>query len=443
MFSSLDDRYQNLTNPLHPFVGEKSLMKYRLKVEIDYFIWMAKDKFDLSENIKKDLIDLYENFSQTDFELVKSYEIKTKHDVKALEYFLRYKLEPYNVSSKITELIHFGLTSQDINTSAIALQLSSLLEINFTQQLKIINILETLASENKDTIMMARTHGQPAIPTTLGKELMVFVNRFNHHLKMCKTNKCNGIATKFGGAVGNLNAHYLIDPDKDWNKDFDDFIKEMSNGNLYRVSSTTQILPYDYWNWIFDYLRDFHLVMKDLCQDVWLYISFNYFDQEIDKNQVGSSAMPQKINPIDFENCEGNCDLVEMWTSFLSRKLTISRLQRDLTDSTVLRNIYQPFGYSYVALKSLEKGLLKLKVNREVITKDLESHPTILSEAFQTILRDAGCQNPYETVRKITQGNTLTLDDLKSNILNSYDNLTTHTIDKIKNINFNSYIGHI
>jgi adenylosuccinate lyase len=443
MFSSLDDRYQNLTIPLHPFVGEKSLMKYRLKVEIDYFIWMAKDKFDLSENIKKDLIDLYENFSQTDFELVKSYEIKTKHDVKALEYFLRYKLEPYNVSSKITELIHFGLTSQDINTSAIALQLSSLLEINFTQQLKIINILETLASENKDTIMMARTHGQPAIPTTLGKELMVFVNRFNHHVKTFKTNKCNGIATKFGGAVGNLNAHYLIDPDKDWNKDFDDFIKEMSNGNLYRVSSTTQILPYDYWNWIFDYLRDFHLVMKDLCQDVWLYISFNYFDQEIDKNQVGSSAMPQKINPIDFENCEGNCDLVEMWTSFLSRKLTISRLQRDLTDSTVLRNIYQPFGYSYVALKSLEKGLLKLKVNREVITKDLESHPTILSEAFQTILRDAGCQNPYETVRKITQGNTLTLDDLKSNILNSYDNLTTPTIDKIKNINFNSYIGHI
>jgi adenylosuccinate lyase len=443
MFSSLDDRYQNLTIPLHPFVGEKSLMKYRLKVEIDYFIWIAKDKFDLSENIKKDLIDLYENFSQTDFELVKSYEIKTKHDVKALEYFLRYKLEPYNVSSKITELIHFGLTSQDINTSAIALQLSSLLEINFTQQLKIINILETLASENKDTIMMARTHGQPAIPTTLGKELMVFVNRFNHHLKMCKTNKCNGIATKFGGAVGNLNAHYLIDPDKNWNKDFDDFIKEMSNSNLYRVSSTTQILPYDYWNWIFDYLRDFHLVMKDLCQDVWLYISFNYFDQEIDKNQVGSSAMPQKINPIDFENCEGNCDLVEMWTSFLSRKLTISRLQRDLTDSTVLRNIYQPFGYSYVALKSLEKGLLKLKVNREVITKDLESHPTILSEAFQTILRDAGCQNPYETVRKITQGNTLTLDDLKSNILNSYDNLTTPTIDKIKNINFNSYIGHI
>lgn len=440
MFSPLDDRYQETLKPLRPYVGERSFMKYRLKVEIDYFCWIGKDK--ISDPVKTFLKDLLEKFDEAEFLEIKKIEKKTKHDVKAVEYFLREKLKPFSLDSKITELIHFGLTSQDINTSAIALQISDLLRILYLKQIKFLKALEKLATDHMNLPLLARTHGQPAVPTTLGKELMVYVKRLEYQFKFMDSK--NGIPTKFGGAVGNLNAHYLTDPQKDWHKDFDNFIADMSNGLLSRVRSTTQILPYDYWNWIFDYLKNTHLVLEDFCQDIWLYISLDYFTQEVSADQVGSSAMPQKINPIDFENAEGNSQLVEMWASFLSRKLPVSRLQRDLTDSTVLRNIYQPFGYSYLALDSLLKGLSKLSVNKDKIIKDLEDHPTILSEAFQIILRQAGIKDAYNILRKLTQGHPeLSLQNIKDQLLVYLPNLDDKVKEKIKNLTYSNYLGSI
>ena len=403
--SPIDGRYRSKTKIFSGFFSEEALIKYRLEVEIEYFIALCELKlpelidFDPS-NFKK-LRKLYENFS-TDYAVeIKQIEKITNHDVKALEYFIKKQFDKFKFG-KYKEFIHFGLTSQDINNTAIPLSVKKGIEKVYLPMLeKILNKLKYLVQEYKEIPILSRTHGQPASPSILGKEIQVFVSRIEEQ-KIMLTNVPYG--AKFSGATGNFNAHHVAYPKIDW-KSFGERFVELKLGLKYSYP-TTQIEYYDSFAALCDSTKRINNIIIDLNRDMWQYISMDYFKQKINKNEIGSSAMPHKINPIDFENSEGNLGMANAVFEFLSSKLPISRLQRDLSDSTVLRNIGVPFGHTLIGFLSTLKGLEKLVVNTNKLNEDLNKNWIVVAEAIQTILRKEGFKNPYEALKELTRSNT-------------------------------------
>lgn len=399
--SPVDGRYRNQLAPLAPYFSEFGLIRYRVRVEIEYFIFLAQKKiFTLPANIKAaKLRGIYEHFTEADALHIKSIEQRTNHDVKAVEYFLKEKLSAMGVDDVI-EWIHFGLTSQDINNTSVPLLWKEALEEAYLPMLQnIVLRLSKLAKEWKDIPMLARTHGQPASPTSLGKEFMVFVERLEGQIMQLSHVP---FAAKFGGATGNFNAHHVAFPGIDWVRFANDFVNNKLG--LERMQYTTQIEHYDNIAAHFDGLKRINTILIDLCRDIWTYISMDYFKQKVKEGEVGSSAMPHKVNPIDFENAEGNLGIANALYEHLSAKLPISRLQRDLTDSTVLRNIGVPVAHSFLALRSLEKGLGKLLLNPGKIHDDLEHNWAVVAEAIQTVLRRENYPQPYEALKALTRG---------------------------------------
>jgi len=400
--SPVDGRYKNKTKELELYFSEFALMKYRVFVEVEYFISLIEiikgDKF-LNTNQIQTLRKLYIDFSEKDALRIKEIENRTNHDVKSIEYFLREKFDELGFT-EYKEFIHFGLTSQDINNTAIPLSIKEALEkIYFTELENIINKLKELADIWKDIPMLAHTHGQPASPTKVGKEIRVFIERIENQYSLLKNIP---ITAKFGGATGNFNAHVVAYPNIDWIGFANDFINKLG---LKRLQTTTQIDHYDNLGTLFDNLKRINTIFIDLNQDMWLYISMEYFKQKIKPDEVGSSTMPHKVNPIDFENSEGNLQIANAIFEFLSRKLPISRLQRDLTDSTVIRNIGVPIAHTLIAFKSLIKGLNKIEVNKEKLNDDLEKNWIVVAEGIQTILRREGYPDAYDILKKLSRGN--------------------------------------
>jgi adenylosuccinate lyase len=398
--SPIDGRYRKQVAHLDEYFSEYALIKYRVLVEIEYFIFLSDKKFfKLSSKAKQKLNDLKDNFSLNDAEQIKQIEATTNHDVKAVEYFLKQELEKINVSAE-KEWIHFGLTSQDINNTAIPLSWKNYIENEYLPA--VINLqkrLKELANKWENIAMLAHTHGQPATPTTVGKEIMVFVERIENQVKLFSYIP---YAAKFGGATGNFNAHAIAFPKKDWVNFSNTFIENLG---LQRLQYTTQIEHYDYLAAHFDAIKRINNILIDLCRDMWMYISMDYFKQKIKKDEVGSSAMPHKVNPIDFENAEGNLGVANALLEHFSAKLPISRLQRDLTDSTVLRNLGMPMAHTTISLRSIEKGLNKVVLNEKKLKEDLENNWAVVAEAIQTILRRENYPNPYETLKALTRGN--------------------------------------
>ena len=402
--SPVDGRYSKNTEVLGDYFSEKALIFYRLKVEIEYFISLCNLEIPQLKNFDLNKVDelrnIYLNFSNEDAIEIKKIEKITNHDVKAVEYFIKEKFEILNIS-EYKEFIHFGLTSQDINNSAIPLSIKDFIDNIYMPRIKeVLSAIQDKSQELKDITIIARTHGQPASPTKLGKEFKVFWTRINEQIKSLK-NIPN--SAKFAGAVGNFNAHKVAYPNIDWKKFGKDFI-EKELGLSYSFP-TTQIEHYDSFAALCDNCRRINNILLDMCIDIWTYISHDYFKQKIIKDEVGSSAMPHKVNPIDFENSEGNLGLANSTFDFFSNKLTKSRLQRDLSDSTVLRNIGVPFGHTLISFDSLLKGLNKIYVNELKINKDIEDNWIVVSEAIQTILRREGFSNPYEKMKDLTRGN--------------------------------------
>ena len=399
----IDGRYFNTTQTLAPYFSEFGLIRYRVRVEIEYFIALAAALPELkaiSGKHDSKLRKLYENFSEADALAIKEIEKTTNHDVKAVEYFLKNKLDELGLADH-KEFIHFGLTSQDVNNTAIPLSLKEFMDAEMLPAIqKLVALLNSLTDQWKDVAMLARTHGQPASPTRLGKEIHVFAERISKQLELLKAIPHSA---KFGGATGNFNAHHIAYPEVSWKKFGDDFVQK--NLNLSRSHPTTQIEHYDNLAAIFDALKRINTILIDFSRDVWQYVSMNYFKQKIKAGEVGSSAMPHKVNPIDFENAEGNLGFANAIFEHLSAKLPISRLQRDLTDSTVLRNIGIPLAHTFVALKSLEKGIGKLELNKAAIDKDLEDNWAVVAEAIQTVLRKENYPNPYEALKSLTRKN--------------------------------------
>ncbi len=402
--SPLDGRYWSSIAPLSDYFSEYALIKYRLEVEVLYFKALCDSKIPQLSGVTKgqvaNLLQIIEEFDLNEAEKVKKLEKTTNHDIKALEYYLKGKLEALGCGA-FKEFVHFALTSQDINNTAIPLSIKRALDQWYFPLLQeLIEKLDDLARQWRDVPMLARTHGQPASPTRLGKEVFVFVQRLNLQLEQLKSVP---IMAKFGGATGNFNAHKVAYPQVNWPMFADQFVeKELG---LKRSQCTTQIEPYDHLAALFDGMRRINTILIDLARDIWAYISIDYFGQKIAKDEVGSSAMPHKVNPIDFENAEGNLGMSTAILGHLSEKLPISRWQRDLTDSTVLRNIGVPIGHCGVALKALLKGLNKLKLNQQVIEQDLESNWMVIAEGIQTILRREGVANPYEQLKALTRTN--------------------------------------
>ena len=402
--SPIDGRYSDKTEVLSQYFSEKALIFYRVKVEIEYFISLCKlgipqlKKFESKKF--DDLRKIYQDFSNEDAIEIKNIEKITNHDVKAVEYFIKQKFELLGISD-YKEFIHFGLTSQDINNSAIPLSIKDFINNVYIPKInKVIEAIENKSEELKDITIIARTHGQPASPTKLGKEFKVFSTRINEQMKTL--NKIPNSA-KFAGAVGNFNAHKVAYPEIDWKKFGQNFIEKELGLNY--SFPTTQIEHYDSFAALCDNCRRINNILLDMCVDIWTYISHDYFKQKIIKDEVGSSAMPHKVNPIDFENSEGNLGLANSTFNFFSNKLTKSRLQRDLTDSTVLRNIGVPFGHTLISFESLLKGLKKIYVNEVKINKDVDDNWIVVSEAIQTILRREGYSNPYEIMKELTRSN--------------------------------------
>ncbi|MGM9509770.1 adenylosuccinate lyase [Larkinella sp. GY13] len=401
--SPLDGRYRRQIEPLAPYFSEWGLIRYRIRIEIEYFIELCELPLPQLKGIDHAVFPklraLYENFSEADALRVKEIERETNHDVKAVEYFIKEKLADLNISDHL-EFIHFGLTSQDINNTATPLLLSDALANEIEPQYREVFMkLQELAEMWKGIPMLARTHGQPASPTRLGKELLVFCERIEKQLFMLSTIP---VSAKFGGATGNFNAHCVAYPDIDWKSFGDDFVEKLG---LERSQHTTQIEHYDMLAATLDAFKRLNTILIDLNRDMWAYISMNYFKQQIKAGEVGSSAMPHKVNPIDFENSEGNLGIANAVFEHLSAKLPISRLQRDLTDSTVLRNLGVPFAHSLIALKSLLKGLGKLQLNEAAIHADLEENWAVVAEGIQTILRREGYPKPYEALKDLTRTN--------------------------------------
>ena len=402
--SPIDGRYADKTIELIPFFSEEALIKYRVLVEVEYFIALCQLPLPQLKNFPAVLFpklrELYSKFSIDSANEIKAIEKTTNHDVKAVEYFIKQAFDYLNIS-EYKEFIHFGLTSQDINNTAIPLSIKEAMENVYYKELE--NITETLKSfayEWKNIPLLARTHGQPASPTRLGKEIEVFVKRIEEQLVFLKNIP---FAAKFGGATGNYNAHEVAYPSVDWKAFGTRFVEEKLG--LYHSFPTTQIEHYDHLASLFDALKRINTILIDLNRDIWTYISMDYFKQKIKAGEVGSSAMPHKVNPIDFENSEGNLGIANAVLEYLSAKLPISRLQRDLTDSTVLRNIGVPFGHTLIAFKSTAKGLSKLLLNEEKILWDLEQNWAVVAEAIQTILRREGYPNPYEALKGLTRTN--------------------------------------
>lgn len=396
----IDGRYRKQVQHLDEYFSEYALIKYRVLVEIEYLFFLSEKKFfKLSSKAVKHLTKLKEDFSLADVQEIKQIEHTTNHDVKAVEYFIKQELEKTG-ENDVKEWVHFGLTSQDINNTAIPLLWKQALEFEYLPFLLNLNKqLQLLAQDWKEIPMLAHTHGQPASPTKLGKELMVFVERISAQVDQFIAIP---VSAKFGGATGNFNAHHIAFPKTDWIKFANEFVENILG--LQRSQFTTQIEHYDNLAASFDCMKRINSILIDLCRDMWSYISMEYFKQKTKKNEVGSSAMPHKVNPIDFENAEGNLGLANALFEHLSSKLPVSRLQRDLTDSTVLRNIGLPFAHTILSFKSIEKGLSKLVLNDEKIYAGLENNWAVVAEAIQTILRRENYPNPYEALKELTRG---------------------------------------
>ena len=402
--SPVDGRYGNTTRQLADYFSEYALIRYRIRVEVEYFIALCELPLPQLKGVnaaaREALRGLYRDFSLADAERVKAIEATTNHDVKAVEYFLKERMEPLGLGA-YAEFIHFGLTSQDINNTAVPLSLREALEQAYLPALAALrDRLAAMAAEWHEVPMLARTHGQPASPTRLGKEFMVFVERLD---KQTARLKAVPVPAKFGGATGNFNAHHAAYPAIDWPAFADRFVGEKLG--LTRSRYTTQIEHYDDLAALFDGLKRIDTILTDLCRDMWTYISMEYFKQRIKAGEVGSSAMPHKVNPIDFENAEGNLGIAVALYEHLARKLPVSRLQRDLTDSTVLRNVGVPVAHSLIALNALQKGLGKVILNREALDRDLESNWAVVAEGIQTILRREGYPKPYEALKALTRTN--------------------------------------
>ena len=405
--SPIDGRYRNKTEQLAGYFSEYALVRYRVRVEIEYFIALCELPLPQLEGIDRQLFeplrDIYRNFTEKDAARVKEIEQVTNHDVKAVEYFIKERLasvvDGFPVNAK--EFIHFGLTSQDINNTSVPLSIKEALEqVYYPLVEELIEQLNDYAEQWKNVPMLAKTHGQPASPTRLGKEIMVYVYRLEEQLRALKDTP---VTAKFGGATGNFNAHHVAYPQYDWREFGNTFVGEKLG--LEREQWTTQISNYDWLGAIFDAMRRINTIVIDLDRDFWMYISMEYFKQKIKAGEVGSSAMPHKVNPIDFENSEGNLGMANAILQFLAQKLPVSRLQRDLTDSTVLRNVGVPMGHALIAFQSTLKGLRKLILNEDKLHADLENTWAVVAEAIQTILRREAYPNPYEVLKALTRTN--------------------------------------
>ena len=404
--SPVDGRYRGKTAPLADYFSEYALIRYRVRVEIEYFITLCElplpQLASFDHALFDRLRDIYRSFNEESAQHVKDIEKVTNHDVKAVEYFIKEEFDKIGGLEAYKEFIHFGLTSQDINNTSVPLSIKEALEeVYYPQVEELIDQLQQYADEWKDVPMLAKTHGQPASPTRLGKEVMVFVYRLTEQLKELKACK---MTAKFGGATGNFNAHHVAYPNYDWKAFGNKFVSEKLG--LQREQWTTQISNYDCLAAVFDALRRINTIIIDLDRDFWMYISMEYFKQKIKAGEVGSSAMPHKVNPIDYENSEGNLGMANAVLQFLASKLPVSRLQRDLTDSTVLRKVGVPLGHSVIAIQSTLKGLRKLILNEQKLSEDLDNTWAVVAEAIQTILRREGYPHPYEALKALTRTNT-------------------------------------
>ncbi len=403
--SPIDGRYRGKTEALAEYFSEYALIRYRVRVEIEYFIALCELPLpqleDFNHKLFDQLRDIYRNLTPAEAQRVKDIEKVTNHDVKAVEYFIKEELDKIGGFEKYKEFIHFGLTSQDINNTSVPLSVKEALEqVYYPLVEELIEQLHDYAEEWKTVPMLAKTHGQPASPTRLGKEIMVYVYRLEEQLRSLKDTP---VTAKFGGATGNFNAHHVAYPQYDWREFGNQFVSEKLG--LEREQFTTQISNYDWLGAIFDAMRRINTIVIDLDRDFWMYISMKYFKQKIKKGEVGSSAMPHKVNPIDYENSEGNLGIANALLQFLAAKLPVSRLQRDLTDSTVLRNVGVPMGHALIAFESTLKGLRKLILNEDKLQQDLDNTWAVVAEGIQTILRRESYPNPYETLKALTRTN--------------------------------------
>jgi len=434
--SPLDGRYRNQLQHLGEYFSEYALIKYRVEVEVAYFIFLSEKKFfTISANTRKQLLTAAEKFSLQDALEIKKIEKTTNHDVKAVEYFLKSKLDQTK-DPESREWIHFGLTSQDINNTAIPLLWKHAVEIEYLPF--ILNLkkqLTLLAGNWRNIPMLARTHGQAASPTTLGKEIMVFVERLENQVELLIQIP---FTAKFGGATGNFNAHFVAFPNRDWNKLGNEFVEKKLG--LKRQQFTTQIEHYDMLAAQFDCMKRINTILIDFCRDFWAYISMDYFKQQIKEGEIGSSAMPHKVNPIDFENAEGNLGMANALFEYLSSKLPVSRLQRDLTDSTTLRSIGVPFSHSILALKSIEKGLAKLVLNKDKLISDLENNWAVVAEAVQTILRREDYPKPYEALKELTRGKNGITRETMHEFIDGLD-IAASVKKELKKISPHNYTG--
>lgn len=438
--SPIDGRYRSKTEQLDLYFSEFALIRYRVKVEVEYFIALCQLPLPQLATVPHDkfqcLREIYENFSVDDAGRIKEIESVTNHDVKAVEYFLKEKFDLFGLQ-QYKEFIHFGLTSQDINNTSVPMSIKDALHEAYLPLMnELLSILDRYATEWNDVPMLARTHGQPASPTRLGKEIRVFAYRLRQQLQMLSQVPVSG---KFGGATGNFNAHLAAFPKYDWVAFANSFLQDTLG--IQREQWTTQISNYDNMGALFDTLRRINTIIIDLDRDIWQYISMNYFKQKIKAGEVGSSAMPHKVNPIDFENSEGNLGIANAIFSHLSTKLPVSRLQRDLTDSTVLRNIGVPFGHTLIALHSTIKGLNKLILNQEAINADLDGMWNVVAEAIQTILRREGYEKPYETLKALTRTNSVVNAESIANFIDTL-NVSDEVKAELKQITPHNYTGY-
>ena len=440
--SPIDGRYRSKCEPLAQFFSEGSLIKYRVRVEIEYFIALADRLKEVRPELaavadkKLKLRNIYRKFSASDALSIKEIEKTTNHDVKAVEYFIKGKFDSMGLSS-LKEFIHFGLTSQDINNTSVPLSMKEChKEVLMPAYRNILSMLDQRAEEWKDIPMLAHTHGQPASPTTLGKEIGVYAYRLRRQLEELDRIP---FTAKFGGATGNFNAHLVAFPDIDWRAFGNTFVKKSLG--LERQQLTTQIENYDMMAAWFDACKRINVILIDLCRDIWTYVSMEYFKQKIKAGEVGSSAMPHKVNPIDFENAEGNLGLANAIFEHLSHKLPVSRMQRDLTDSTVSRNIGVPVAHTMISLASLEKGLNKLLLNEKALFNDLENNWAVVAEAIQTILRSVGFPNPYEALKQLTRTNEKVTAKTIADFVKTLD-VAPEVKERIKRITPHNYIGY-
>ena len=438
--SPIDGRYRSKTEQLDLYFSEFALIRYRVKVEVEYFIALCQLPLPQLATVPHDkfqcLREIYENFSVDDAGRIKEIESVTNHDVKAVEYFLKENFDLFGLQ-QYKEFIHFGLTSQDINNTSVPMSIKDALHEAYLPLMnELLSILDRYATEWNDVPMLARTHGQPASPTRLGKEIRVFAYRLRQQLQMLSQVPVSG---KFGGATGNFNAHLAAFPKYDWVAFANSFLQDTLG--IQREQWTTQISNYDNMGALFDTLRRINTIIIDLDRDIWQYISMNYFKQKIKAGEVGSSAMPHKVNPIDFENSEGNLGRANAIFSHLSTKLPVSRLQRDLTDSTVLRNIGVPFGHTLIALHSTIKGLNKLILNQEAINADLDGMWNVVAEAIQTILRREGYEKPYETLKALTRTNSVVNAESIANFIDTL-NVSDEVKAELKQITPHNYTGY-